>query len=748
MTPTGSVREERKEAIIVPPGRRPPRLVRRLVIDRLARLLVRCGGLFVILCVLAIIFVIAAEVYPLFRGTTVALERTIRLRENIALLGAGTDEHLEYTYVISAEGKIGFLPLAQETPLDVQIPGLAAPLSFSSSGGGNYLIGTSDGRAIPFSIDFTSDFSGGTRRIEPGVKLKDPVILDVHNRELRNIAFSSTGQSSAIAGQVADRTVLLRVTKQTKALIGAGSSKTAEQIIELPASGVVTALHLNKSGDLLFAGTSRGEIVLTDLRKQPPSISSQAGLPTAITVLALLPGDQTLISGDDRGGVHSWRLKQNYAAGTVRLLPHADFTPHEAAVAFFSASLRNKSFITGDRNGEVKLHYATSGKTLLSFTAGKALSAIAFAPKADAIVTVQPNGQIGEWGLHNAHPEISLATLFGKVWYEGREGPEYVWQSSSASDEVEAKLSLVPLIFGTIKGTFYALIFAVPLAVLAALYVSQFMHPRLKAYVKPAVELMAALPSVVIGFVAGLWLAPRIEPVLVGLFISPFVIASLILAVLFAWRLLPSRLAGHLRPGTEVFLLLFVVVAGLWLSFKGGDAITNRFFGGDFSAYLREALGLTYDQRNSVVVALAIGFAVIPLIFTITEDSLSAVPQSFVAASLALGATRWQTALRVVLPSASPAIFSAVMIGFGRAVGETMIVLMATGNTPLMDWSPFNGFRALSANIAVEMPEAPVGGSLYRVLFLTALILFVMTFFVNMLSEAVRIRLRKRYQQV
>jgi len=115
---------------------------------------------------------------------------------------------------------------------------------------------------------------------------------------------------------------------------------------------------------------------------------------------------------------------------------------------------------------------------------------------------------------------------------------------------------------------------------------------------------------------------------------------------------------------------------------------------------------------------------------------------------MALGASRWQTALRIVLPTASPGIFSAVMIGFGRAVGETMIVLMATGNTPILDWSPFNGLRTLSANIAVEMPEAPHGGTLYRVLFLSAALLFMMTFALNTAAEIVRMRLRKRYARL
>ena len=142
------------------------------------------------------------------------------------------------------------------------------------------------------------------------------------------------------------------------------------------------------------------------------------------------------------------------------------------------------------------------------------------------------------------------------------------------------------------------------------------------------------------------------------------------------------------------------------------------------------------------------GFAVIPIIFAISEDAFANVPPNLVAGSLALGANRWQTVTRVVLPTASPGIFSAVMVGFGRAIGETMIVLMATGNTPIMSWNPFNGFRTLSANIAVEIPEAPQGGTLYRTLFLAALLLFVLTFVVNTVSELVRHRLRQRYSKL
>jgi phosphate transport system permease protein len=199
------------------------------------------------------------------------------------------------------------------------------------------------------------------------------------------------------------------------------------------------------------------------------------------------------------------------------------------------------------------------------------------------------------------------------------------------------------------------------------------------------------------------------------------------------------------REGSEVLLLLPLYLIGIKLCLMLGGTVETALPGGDFRAWLHGALGLGYDQRNSLVVGFAMGFAVIPIIFTIAEDAMSNVPRHLISGSLALGATRWETAVKIVLPTASAGIFSAVMIGLGRAVGETMIVLMATGNTPIMDWNIFSGFRALSANIAVEISEAPQGETLYRVLFLAALLLFALTFAINTAAEIIRTRLRNKY---
>jgi phosphate transport system permease protein len=231
---------------------------------------------------------------------------------------------------------------------------------------------------------------------------------------------------------------------------------------------------------------------------------------------------------------------------------------------------------------------------------------------------------------------------------------------------------------------------------------------------------------------------------------APFISLLLLPIVLTSMSLVSSRLYGkklksYLRESGELKAAT-VSMAHCLLMLTAGALVSYGL------AFLFSLIGLdprgsfvdTYVQRNTLVVGFAMGFAVIPIIYTLAEDALNAVPEHLRAASLSCGATPWQTAIYVIVPTALSGVFSAMMIGMGRAVGETMIVVMATGNTPIMDWNLFNGLRALSANIAVELPEAVKGGTLYRVLFLAGLILFGMTFVINTVAELVRQRFRKR----
>jgi phosphate transport system permease protein len=289
---------------------------------------------------------------------------------------------------------------------------------------------------------------------------------------------------------------------------------------------------------------------------------------------------------------------------------------------------------------------------------------------------------------------------------------------------------------------------AIPLALCGAIYTGYFMASSVRQYIKPGIEIMGALPTVILGFLAGLWLAPFVEMHLIGIFALLMLVPLGVMMFAYFWQSVPKQLRNKVPEGWDAIVLIPVVIFFTWLSFAVSPFIEEICFGGDLRIWLRNELGMGYDQRNTLVVGLAMGFAVIPMVFSIAEDAIFSVPRHLTTGSLALGATSWQTLTKVVILTASPGIFSAVMIGLGRAVGETMIVLMATGNTPVMDISIFQGLRTLSANIAVEMPESEVNSTHYRVLFLAALVLFMFTFIVNSLAELIRQNLRQKYSSL
>lgn len=249
----------------------------------------------------------------------------------------------------------------------------------------------------------------------------------------------------------------------------------------------------------------------------------------------------------------------------------------------------------------------------------------------------------------------ALKSLLTKDWVPVSENPRY---------------GIIALIIGTFKITVISILFAAPLAILAALYTASFASRRMKEIIKPTIELLAGFPSVVIGF--------------------------------FALMVLASFLQSMFH----------------------------------------------YDTRlNSFVGGIAMGIAAIPIIFTITEDALTAVPKTFNEASLALGASKWQTAFFVILPAATPGIFAAVLLGIGRVFGETMIALMATGNAALMGLNPFESVRTLAATIGAEMAEVVFGDTHYNVLFLIGSLLFIFTFILNAIAEFyVKGKLMKRIQ--
>lgn len=623
-----------------------------------------------------------------------------------------------------------------------------------------------------------------------------------------------------------------------------------------------------------------------------------------VTAARLLLGSKTLVIADDTGGVRAaFPAKVNTMKtvdGWAMAVAHRfEASEGGGACSALGIALRDRTVVMGDAKGGVSLRHVTSEKLVAEHPAllSEPVTFALVAPKGDGVIALGASGGLATIDLDPGHAEASVKALFGKVWYEGDAGPSYTYQASTGEDTAEVKYSNVPLVFGTIKSTVYAMLFAVPLAIMAALYTSEFLNPKVKNRVKPVIEMMASLPSVVLGFLVSIVIAPLFRDYLPGVMMSIVVLPVGVLTAAYLWQLLPVRVAtrvSSLQHLTMVLLIVLVsgaaslgfgrvmeralfspseadmlVLAGSTIevprdgypaalqdkrSIEASDVLPFRGEGlyyasgkvvrptgslsdpkvalaveqndlaradmrlwldgligtpragwmlvmtpvglllaaglrsrlldprlesmnlsragmgagaveiGKFAFTLAAGVGLAallamllagagfdsrhsifggYSQRNTLVVGVAMGFAIIPIIYTISEDSLSAVPGQLRSASLGCGATRWQTATRVVLPIALSGIFSAVMIGLGRAAGETMIVLMSTGNTPNMDWNIFSGFRTLAANIATEMPEAPKDSTHYRALFLSALCLFALTFLVNTVAEVVRQRVRR-----
>lgn len=732
-----------------PPMFADPRRKRRHFQDRVAGWVVGAGGLATIASVLAILVFITAEVVPLWFPPTAESRAAVAIPVDAEIVAVGCDEHRELLQVLGRDGVIRFLYAADgRERAAFPFPDLGEErIVAAHRPDDRHFVVLTESRILAALVDVTVTHADRERQFEPRVRAAGTWPLP--DALVAPSAFgASAPQGDSLTAIVIDhdRSPWLLAIRTEESFLG--DVERSETVRPLAAERApVSVVHVDARGTQAFLATAAGRLERWDLRKPAaPKRTDDVEAGAPITALAPLIGNQSLIVGQADGGVGVWFSVRD-AAGTMRLQPVHRFEPHAATVTALAGSPRHRGFISADAAGGVRLHQATTAQTLLEIESGTEIERLIFAPKADGVIAFGAGGAVHHWDLDNPHPEVNVRALFGKLWYEGYEQPEYVWQSTGGTDAFEPKLSLVPLIIGTMKGTFYALLFAVPIAVLAALYTSQFSHPKVRALVKPTVETMAALPSVVLGFLAGLWLAPLLEPMVPALLAGVFVIPALIFGTAIAWHSAPARWRRRMSPLAEVVVLCALVLIGAQLSIALNDPLESWLFAGDFRGWLHEA-GWRFDQRNNVVVGFAMGFAVIPIIFTISEDALSNVPQRLVSASLALGATPWQTALRVVLPTASPGIFSAVMIGFGRAVGETMIVLMATGNTPVLDFSIFTGMRTLSANIAVEIPEAPHGGTLYRVLFLAALLLFIVTFIVNTVAELVRQRLRRRYQDM
>jgi len=865
-----------------------------LIADVVSRAIITGGGVGTILAVLGVCLFLVWVALPLFSSATMGDRRQFAVSPAGTPLAVGIDEYQVLGWTLTADGKFSSLELASGAVLgEKRITGNRSITACGlRPGGTKAVLGFADGTVQLVEVRFQSSFvpeqeipadtreklrvasqtgtpwKGGVLQLTPegqyrwqraDVEAGPEVAISTNSVVLVQRIERSGGELVCALVREGPGFALRAVigTEKQSFLTGASSfafGKPLDLPLKMLSPDAPAFLALSAGGSDAYVAWRSGDILR--LRTSSPEaayISEEGRLlegNAELTSLSFMLGDTTLIWSDSRGGVYGGFLVRISEMPEGRGIPGAvrngEAALHGLALAktlrksgpaltSMAPSSRSRLILCGFKDGSVRLFNVTSESLLGEFrlAEGTPIEHLLISPKEDGMLALS-GGNLIHASIHPGYPEASFKALFRPVWYEGYARPQSIWQSSSATDDFEPKLGLMPLIFGTLKATLYSMLFGAPLALLAAIFSSEFLHPRVKAAVKPTIELMASLPSVVLGFLAALVFAPVVEKWVPSTLTFFFALPLALALAAYLWQLLPQRLTLPLE-NWRALIMLVPVAAGMAMAVVVGPVVESWLFGGDIKAWLawepapgsggtlspyassvggwmilllplsailtpllvgrfvnpalrrlsrkceRETLAVidvvrflalsalilgaawalsallnawgcdprgsyvdTYVQRNSLVVGVVMGFAIIPIIYTISDDALSTVPSHLRGASLGAGATRWQTAVRVVIPTAMSGLFSAMMIGLGRAVGETMIVLMAAGNTPVMSWNIFEGFRTLSANIAVELPEAVKDSTHYRTLFLAALVLFAMTFVVNTVAEMVRLRFRKR----
>lgn len=737
--------------------------------DRAARYSIAFGGVSVIATMLLIFLFLLAEVLPLFQSASIIVNSEFQLPETDSAppLHMALNEQGDSLLSIDRNGKAIFTDINSGASLSEEDLELSAGSSIAAivadvERSGVFAYSTESGEVFLAEYSWEVIFSGEGEAPITVPRIEYPfgprALLKFAAGSNHSLAVSvDSGELLLAVSTEAGVLSLFSTAPENTALQGFADSEVIGNVapVELSvALPLIEQMYIGGDKRLLYGVSEQGLATVFDLQllvnEAEPVVLAQAQLvPSGARVesLAFMSGGLSLLVGDNRGQVSQWFIVRSQGQAELRSIQ--SFSVSDTAITDIAVEPRRKNFLALNGSETLSLFNLTSQKRAVSDRVFKQQAMKAsISPRGNSIVVGMGEGRFYSFTLNNPHPEVSFAALWRKVWYESYPEPEYVWQSSAASSDFEPKYSLLPLTFGTLKAAFFAMLVATPLAICGAIYTGYFMAPLLRRKVKPLIELMEALPTVVLGFLAGLWLAPLVEVNLLGFLSLTLLLPIAAVSSSFIWSQLPKSIRYRVPEGWEAVLLLPVMVFAVWLCLTLSAPLESVFFQGDLRRWLSDEWGISYAQRNAMIVGVVMGFAVIPTIYSIAEDAIFTVPRHLSNGSLALGATSWQSLYYVVLPTASPGIFSATMIGLGRAVGETMIILMATGNTPIMDFNVFEGMRTLSATIAIEVPESEVSSTHYRILFLAATVLFIFTFIVNTLAEVVRQQLRAKYSNI
>ncbi|MFN9507723.1 MAG: ABC transporter permease subunit [Planctomycetota bacterium] len=846
--------------------------------------MITVGGIGTIIVVLLVVLVLLANVLPLFRKSQIQLASDISIKNPISstegsILAFGSDEYSELVWLVRPDQSLDVYSLAtgehlqRATPskVDQNSKTVRATVARVDDQQSSVLLGLEDGsiRVVLCTVDVSfASKSELDRELAEAIDAKGglPVLQDqtvyratseglirkvtftgaqyiepipVHSSAVENIdwvyksdgSLMASSQRGAWSSSAADELAMGQFERQSGGLGSKPKQNVQIWKTKLDAQSSIRGMMISGLWDSIQSVDQTGRISRwtsdeNGTLKREESYKTLTAQLSALSASEPLLGRSTFLLGNQSGQIEAVALTTSETGRELRTIHKLSCS--NASIRSIASSPTQRLVAVADMVGGLSILHVTSERLIAKLDSAelKPDEQLRFSKSGRELLLCGESG-VRRLELDSEYPEASFESFFKPIWYEGYQQPNYVWQSSTGSSEGEPKFSLIPLVFGTLKATFYSMLIAAPIAILAAIFGSEFLSPSWRGRFKPLIELMASVPSVVLGFIGAMVLAPIMRDSLFWILCSVALTVFLFLFAAHLWILIPSERSIPLRK-YRLPLLFLIPPAAILLSGLVSGSIERWIFGSTMQTWLSapemsswpgwfllmilpsilvvlwlfssplsasldglsEHLGLqgralwltilfcvacvsvlflscaiawllsglefdsrrgllgAYQERNALLVGGILGFAIIPLIYTLADDALQSVPQHLRSASLGCGATVWQTTIRVVVPTAMSGLFSALMIGFGRAIGETMVVLMAAGNTPLIDWNPFNGYRTLSATLATELPEAARGSTHYHTLFLAALLLFLFTLVANTLAEWVRMRFRKRAYQL
>jgi phosphate transport system permease protein len=597
----------------------------RKIKDSIAKYLIAVGGIAVIGAILLIFLYLLYEVVPLFQSAKIKPLTEYQLQADKPSIYLAVEEQNKLALRLLPNGQVQYIDLdSGKTAYDLKLPlpegSKITSFALNSDESRLFAVGLDTGEVFVAKHNYKITYPEDKKLITP--ELEYPYgedAISVADAPILNLGLRDSEEALTLVAATEQGLIGKQLVKEEDFIME--TIEIVQKDLSLPNLTIAqnfTPKHLLLDVDarFLFVQTARDSFASIDLHTQTVSYEKQSA---PIADMQMLLGDISLLIALNDGRISQWfAVRDN---GEVHVKEIRDFKSDllkPAKGIELTSEQRRKGFASITQSGDLTLYHATAQTDVLNAKLlDKGLvDQMALSPRADRLVIETDDGRLLVFDVKNKHPEVSFYSLWQQVWYESYDEPKYVWQSSSSSNDFEPKMSLTPLSFGTLKAAFYAMILAAPMAILGAIYTAYFMTPVMRRKIKPLIELMEALPTVILGFLAGLWLAPFMEEYLAAIFSILLVLPLGVVAFGYAMSRLPMRLQNSINQGWHGFLLIPVILLLISFCIMISPLLEQWFFNGNMRLWLSNDLGIPFDQRNALVVGLAMGFAVIPTIFS------------------------------------------------------------------------------------------------------------------------------------